>query len=87
MWLNNLILFYLLRCVISLLHYSMQVLLIHVGNEGSSSTSTFTLIIALPKLNHDLIRNLLSKEVCFFNSRVHGLIQFMSYVYLPLLAD
>jgi hypothetical protein len=40
--------------------------LIHVGNEGSSSTSTFTLIIALPRRSNDLIRNLLSKEVYFF---------------------
>jgi hypothetical protein len=40
--------------------------LIHVGNEGSSSTSTFTLTITLPRRNHDLIRNLLSKEVCLF---------------------
>jgi hypothetical protein len=39
--------------------------LIHVGNEGSSSTSTYTLTITLPRRSHDLIRNLLSKEVCF----------------------
>ena len=39
--------------------------LIHVGNEGSSSTSTFTLIITLPRHSHDLIRNFLSKDVCF----------------------
>ena len=40
--------------------------LIYVGNEGSSSTSTFTLILRLPKHIHDLIRNLMSKDVCFF---------------------
>nr|ACG32724.1 hypothetical protein [Zea mays] len=32
---------------------------------GSSSTSTFTLIIMLPRHSHDLIRNFLSKDVCF----------------------
>jgi hypothetical protein len=32
---------------------------------GSSSTSTFTLIITLPRRSHDLIRNFLSKDVCF----------------------
>ena len=37
--------------------------LIHVGNEGSSSTPTFTLIITLPRHNHDLIRNFLSNDV------------------------
>jgi hypothetical protein len=31
--------------------------LIHVGNEKSSSTSTFTIIITLPSCSHDLIRN------------------------------
>jgi hypothetical protein len=61
---------YLLRCFISLLHYSMQYL-IHVGNEGSSSTSTFTLIITLPRHSHDLIRNFLSEDVCFLTSRAH----------------
>jgi hypothetical protein len=40
-------------------------------NEGSSSTSNFTLTIALPRRIHDLIRNLLSKEVCFLTSRAH----------------
>jgi hypothetical protein len=39
--------------------------LIHVGNEGSSSTSTFTLIITLPRHNHDLIRNFLSRMFVF----------------------
>ena len=34
---------------------------------GSSSTSTFILIIMLPRRSHDLIRNFLSKDVCFFN--------------------
>jgi hypothetical protein len=37
--------------------------LIHVGNEGSSSTSTFTLIITLPSCSHELIRNFMSKNV------------------------
>jgi hypothetical protein len=32
---------------------------------GSSSTSTFTLIITLLRRSHDLIRNFLSKDVCF----------------------
>jgi hypothetical protein len=32
---------------------------------GSSSTSTFILIIMLPRSSHDLIRNFLSKDVCF----------------------
>jgi hypothetical protein len=32
---------------------------------GSSSTSTFTLIIMLPRHSHDLIRNFWSKDVCF----------------------
>jgi hypothetical protein len=54
--------------------------LIYVGNEGSSSTSTFTLILTLPRRSHDLIRNLISKDVCFFTSRARWLIQFMSYV-------
>jgi hypothetical protein len=40
--------------------------LIHVGNEGSSSTSTFTIIITLPSCSHDLIRNSMSNDVCFF---------------------
>jgi hypothetical protein len=40
-------------------------------NEGSSSTSTFTLTITLPRRIHDLIRNLVSKEVCFLTSRAH----------------
>jgi hypothetical protein len=40
--------------------------LIHVGNEGSSSTSTFTIIIMLPSCSHDLIRNSMSNDVCFF---------------------
>jgi hypothetical protein len=31
----------------------------------SSSTSTFTLIITLPRCSHDLIGNFLSKDVCF----------------------
>jgi hypothetical protein len=39
--------------------------LIHVGNEESSNTSTFTLIITLLRRSHDLIRNFLSKDVCF----------------------
>jgi hypothetical protein len=39
--------------------------LIHVGNEGSSSTSTFTLIITLPRHSHDLIRNFLSRMFVF----------------------
>jgi hypothetical protein len=39
--------------------------LIHVGNEGSSSTSTFTLIITFPSRSHDLIRDFLSKNICF----------------------
>jgi hypothetical protein len=39
--------------------------LIHVGNEGSSSTSTFTLIITLPRHNHDLVRNFLSRMFVF----------------------
>jgi hypothetical protein len=50
--------------------------LIHVGNEGSSSTSTFTIIITLPSCSHDLIRNSMSNDV--FSSRVHWLIKFMS---------
>jgi hypothetical protein len=32
---------------------------------GSSSTSTFTLIITLLRRSHDLIRSFLSKDVCF----------------------
>jgi hypothetical protein len=44
--------------------------LIHVGNEGSSSTSTFTLIITLHTHSHDLIKGLLVKG-CFLTSRAH----------------
>jgi hypothetical protein len=40
--------------------------LIHVGNEGSSSTSTFTIIITMPSCSHDLIRNSMSNDVCIF---------------------
>jgi hypothetical protein len=32
---------------------------------GSSSTSTFTLIITLLRHSHDLIRSFLPKDVCF----------------------
>jgi hypothetical protein len=39
---------------------------IHVGNEGSSSTSTFTIIITLPSCSYDLIRNSMSNDVCLF---------------------
>jgi hypothetical protein len=40
--------------------------LIHVGNEGSSSTFTFTIIITMPSCSHDLIRNSMTNDVCFF---------------------
>jgi hypothetical protein len=40
--------------------------LIHVGNERSSSTPTFTIIITLPSCSHDLIRNSMPNDVCFF---------------------
>jgi hypothetical protein len=39
--------------------------LIHVGNEGSSSTSTFTPIITMPRHSHDLVRNFLSRMFVF----------------------
>jgi hypothetical protein len=44
--------------------------LIHVGNEGSSSMSTFSLIITLPRHSHDLIRNFLSR-MFVLTSRAH----------------